>query len=220
MYMESDLRGRVGIQEESRAASVSLKLGENKKDQPELSSWQVKWAGQRLLEHGLCQKPIRENIFRLTTNKIKRLNTTKIKTVCVRGIGRGKKNITTDFYSNRCLWRTSVYPTEAGAHLYLKTGERKKRETASRLNIHSKSQQVRRETEEKQSMIPAEQNRPKERVPYQVKLMHVRVSVCMWETPYGFVTKISLQPTNTKIHSKKNFFSSPLLPPNLSWTLI
>lgn len=90
MYIESDLQSRVGIQEESRVAFVSLKLGENKR--PAWAEQLVgEWAGQRLLEHGLCQETIRENIFRLTTNKIKRLNTTKIKTVCEGR--REKKNI-------------------------------------------------------------------------------------------------------------------------------
>ena len=66
--------------------------------------------------------------------------------------------------------------------------------------------------------IPPEQNRPAGHVAYQIKPVYasVCVSACVWVRPYGFVTKICLQPTkHKKLVPNFSLASPPPLPPPL-----
>lgn len=178
--MESDLQGRVGIQEGNRIAFVSLKLRRRKKKKTSLSCTAGRWSelARGSSNMASAKNPSGKTFSGWLPTKSKGWTPPKSK-LCAR------------HNSNPCVC----------VHTGTWKQKKEEKESGSRLNIYSKSQQVRRETEEKQNKIPAEQNRPKELVPYQVECVQVSGLMCMWKKPYGFVANICPQPTNTKICS-------------------
>lgn len=161
--MEPDLEGQVEIRGGRVGWSclfLRTKLGVKKKekkslqkDQSELSSWQVKWAGRSSPQHGPCQKTIKENIFRLTTSGIKKLHAAVIlkSEPCAGEAAESQPQSTSRLsLSYWCLCCRSVWVQLCvcvGVHtLVLESRKDKKKE--NRLHIYSNSQQVRGETEE------------------------------------------------------------------------
>ncbi len=108
--MEPDLQGQVEIRGGGSRTELSFwvwNLGEKKA--PEGPAWAEQLAGEaswpELPQHGLCQKTIKENIFRLTTSGIKKLHTTAIlkSEPSAREANESQQNPPPDCLSYHCL---------------------------------------------------------------------------------------------------------------------
>ena len=158
-----DKRGRVGwscllfffFEYETWGEIKKKKKKGLQKDQSELSSWQVKWAGRSSPQHGPCQKTIKENIFRLTTSGIKKLHAAMIlkSEPCAREADESQPQSTSRLsLTYWCLCCRSVWVqlrvvvcVSVGVYT-LVLESRKDTKKESRLHIYCNSQQVRGET--------------------------------------------------------------------------
>lgn len=144
---------------------------------PEGPGWAEQLAGKvswpELPRHGLCQKTIKENIFRLTTSKIKKPHTTKFPKSKKKKRGERKAK------TQDCLSHPSVCVAGGGvgAALCCVWKKRRQKDRKKEQVTHLRWLSAGERGGKKKSQILPEQNRPGGHVPYQIK----PVCLCIWE---------------------------------------